>query len=306
MKSVFISLINFNGRDNTLNCLSQIDLIVHPDFEVTVIVIDNNSEEKFEIPDNFLKNIPLVFIKNDKNLGFAQGHNVGINYALSNGADYVVILNNDVFIDKNFINELYMTAQKDNKNGIIVPKIYFAKGYEYHKDRYEKDDLGRVIWYSGGEMDWANVIGVHKGVDEVDRGQYDVESETEYATGCCMLISRSVFEKAGYFDKKYFLYYEDNDLSQRAKRSEFKILYNPKSVIWHKNAGSAGGSGSPLQDYYITRNRLLFGSRYAPLRAKFALFRESLKMVANGRKWQKKGVRDFYLRRFGKGSYRND
>lgn len=305
MKSVFISLINFNGRKNTLDCLSQLDLISHEGLTVTVVVIDNASEEKFEIEDNYMKNIPLVFVKNDKNLGFAQGHNVGINYALSNGADYVIILNNDVFIDKDFVEQLVKVAQ-DEGAGIIAPKIYFAKGYEYHRDRYSEEEKGKVFWYAGGQMDWKNVIGTHRGVDEIDHGQYDQMQETEYASGCCMLVSRKVFEKIGHFDGKYFLYYEDNDLCQRALRSGFKIFYAPKSVIWHKNAGSAGGSGSSLQDYYITRNRLLFGSKYAPFRSKLALFRESLAILRKGRKWQKTAVKDFYFRKLGKGTYKND
>jgi len=166
--------------------------------------------------------------------------------------------------------------------------------------------LGKVFWYAGGEMDWKNVIGHHRGVDEVDHGQYDDISETGYVSGCCMLLTKKLLEKVGGFDKKYFLYYEDNDLSQRSKRKGFKILYAPKAVIWHKNAGSAGGSGSPLQDYYITRNRMLFGMRYAPLRSKVALVRESIRLLLSGRKWQKAGIADFYKRRFGKGSYKNE
>ena len=117
------------------------------------------------------------------------------------------------------------------------------------------------------------------------------------------MIKRDVLEKVGLFNEKYFLYYEDNDLCQRVKKIGYKIVFAPKSVIWHKNAGSSGGSGSSLQDYYITRNRLVFGFKYAPTRTKFSLIKESVNFFLNGRKWQKKGVMDFYLRRFGKGSY---
>ncbi len=306
MKSVFVSIINFNGKDNTLSCLSELDKIIAKDIKVTAVVIDNASEEKFEVDQSFLKNIPLVFIRNDENLGFAEGHNVGIRYALSRGADYIIILNNDTLLDKNFVQELVSVAEENSKAGIIAPKIYFAKGFEYHKDKYSDKELGKVFWYAGGEMDWKNVIGHHRGVDEVDMGQYDETCETGYASGCCMLITKKVLEKVGGFDKKYFLYYEDNDLCQKALRKGFKIIYTPKAVIWHKNAGSAGGSGSLLQDYYITRNRMLFGMRWAPLRSKLALVRESIRLLSTGRKWQKRGIADYYKRRFGKGSFKND
>lgn len=306
MKNVFVSIINFNGKENTLSCLLQLDKIKSSGFNTTVIVIDNASEEDFSLATDFLKNIPVVFIKNKKNLGFAQGHNIGIEYALAHGADYVIILNNDTLLDENFVDSLVRMAEKDSKIGAIGPKIYFAKGFEYHKKRYKQADLGKIFWYAGGEMDWKNVIGHHRGVDEVDMGQYDQDCETEYVSGCCMFLTRSALEKTSGFDKKYFLYYEDNDLCQRLKKMGFKIMYEPKSVIWHKNAGSAGGSGSRLQDYYITRNRMLFGMKFAPLRSKIALIRESARLLLLGRKWQKKGIVDFYLKRFEKGSFKNE
>ena len=303
MKNVFVSIINFNGNKNTLECLRSLEKLNLQGISLSVVVTDNASKEKLELDENFLKNIPLKIFFNKENLGFSGGHNLGIEYALSHGADYVVILNNDVILDKGLIYELVKSAQNP-KIGIMSPKIYFAKGFEYHKDRYKEEELGKVFWYAGGEMDWNNVIGRHIGVDEVDKGQYDKEREIDFASGCCMLVKKEVFGKTGMFDNRYFLYYEDNDLCQRTRRKGFEIMYEPKAVLWHKNAGSAGGSGSGLQDYYITRNRLLFGLSYAKLRTKFAIIRESLKILLLGRTWQKKGALDFYLRRFGKGSYR--
>jgi len=205
------------------------------------------------------------------------------------------------FGNENLINNLVNLFE--GNIGIISPKIYFAKGYEFHKDRYKENEKGRVIWYAGAVIDWKNVIGKHIGVDEVDKGQFNSSMETEYATGCCMIVKKQVFEKIGLLNEKYFLYYEDADFSMRAKRNNFKILFAPTAFMWHKNAASAGGSGSPLQDYYITRNRLIFGFRYASLRTKLALFRESIKILQIGRDWQKIGVKDFYLKKLGKGSY---
>lgn len=303
MKHVVISLLNFKGLKNTLACLASLKNIGIDNFKLTTVVVNNPSKEEFDFKSDSLEEIPPVVIKNSKNLGFSGGHNVAIKYAVEIKADYVLILNNDTYVDKNFLEELLKVGEQDNKIGISVPKIYFAPGFEYHKDRYSKNERGKVFWYGGGKMDWANVIGHHRGVDEVDKGQYDKTEETEIASGCCMLIKKEVFENVGLFDDKYFLYYEDSDLSMRARRKGFKIVYVPNSIIWHKNAGSAGGSGSQLQDYYITRNRLMFGFRYAPVRSKLALFRESLSILFRGRQWQKQGVIDFYLRRLGRGSY---
>jgi GT2 family glycosyltransferase len=302
MKKVFVSIINFNGKKNTQECIASIEDSDLTDLNLTVIVSDNASKEEFNEKDINFKNIPFKFIKHEENLGFAQGHNDAIQYALANGADYILILNNDVILDKNCLRELVKSFEDDV--AIVSPKIYFAKGYEFHKNRYRKSELGRVIWYAGGEMDFLNVLGKHRGVDEVDHGQFDKETETDFASGCCMMLSSKALGKVGSFDDKYFLYYEDNDLSQRIKKANFKILYQPKAYLWHKNADSTGGSGSDLQDYYITRNRLLFGFKFTSFRTKMALIRESFRIVLNGRKRQKRGVVDFYLRKFGKGSYR--
>ncbi|MBI2420754.1 MAG: glycosyltransferase family 2 protein [Candidatus Levybacteria bacterium] len=304
MKSIFVSILNFNGNNNTLDCVESLRKTNIADFKLTIFVVDNNSSEKLNLQSKSLGKIQLEVIKNKKNLGFSGGHNIGIKHALKNGADYVVILNNDTYVDENFLKELLKVAEANDRNGVLSPKIYFAPGFEYHKNRYLKEEMGKVFWYGGGEMDWANVISHHRGVDEVDKGQFDRVQQTELATGCCMLLKREVFDRVGVFDDKFFLYYEDADLTMRAKKKGFKVMYVPKSVIWHKNASSAGGSGSPLQDYYITRNRLIFGFRFAPIRSKLALFRESLYLLFKGRKWQRRGVLDFYLGKLGKGSYK--
>jgi len=296
---VFVSILDFNGEENTIDCLRSLEKVSRDNFDLKVLAIDNASEKELKLP--FFSGLDVVLIRNKENLGFSGGHNVGIRYAIDNEADYILILNNDTIVDKNLISELVKSFK--NNIGIVAPRIYFAKGHEFYKNRYRKEDSGRVFWYAGGVMDWGNVIGRHRGVDEVDKGQYKKMESTDFASGACMMVKREVFEKVGPFDEKYFLYYEDNDLSQRAKRLKFGIIYNPKAILWHKNAGSVGGSGSNLQDYYITRNRMLFGLKFAPFRSKASLVRESIKLLRSGRFWQKKGILDFYIGKFGKGSY---
>lgn len=299
---IFVSVLTFNDNKDTLECLESLDKINKDKHELNVVVVDNASDKSFAINKRF-KNFNLKIIRNKENLGFSGGHNVAIDYSLKNGADYVLILNNDTEVEKNFLIKL-LNAFK-GKTGIAVPKIYFAKGFEFHKDRYKVSQLGKIIWYAGGEMDWENVYSIHIGVDGVDKEVWN-EKETEIATGCCMLVKREVFEKVGSLDDKYFLYYEDADFSVRVKKAGFLIVFVPDSIVWHKNAQSTGGSGSDLQDYYTTRNRLYFGFKYAPMRTRIALFKESLKHLFFGRKWQKIGVQDYYLGIIGKGSFKKE
>lgn len=301
MKKIIISIISFNSSNETIACLESLQKVEHDGLEIETVVVDNDMDHPLVLPDR-LMNPHLHLLPSLVNLGFSGGHNKAIEYGMQFNPDYFLVLNNDTLLDKHFLKELVDAAKGENV-GMVSPKIYFAAGSEYHKNRYTKPDLGKVFWYAGGVMDWQNILASHRGVDEVDKGQYDELGETDVATGCCVLIARKVIEKVGYYDTRYFLYYEDNDLSQRAKKAGFVIIYQPKSVIWHINAASTGGSGSQLQDYYITRNRLLFAMRYAPLRSKIAILRESINLLRTGREWQKRGVKDFYLRRFGKGSY---
>lgn len=301
-KKIFIIILNYNGCKNTLECLHSFETLRHPQgHELIPVIVDNASID--DSVKTFKEEFPQIkLIENKINTGYAGGNNTGITYALISGADYIVILNNDTLFERSSVLEM-LESIVTYRADVVCPKIYFEKGFEYHSDRYQKKDLGKVFWFAGAVMDWGNVIASHRGVDEVDIGQYDDKLNIEFITGACFMVKRVVFEKLKGFDETYFLYYEDADLSMKMNKSGFKMMLAPKSIIYHKNAGSTGGSGSGLQDYYITRNRLLFGLRYASTRAKFALLRESMRLFVSGRKWQKKGVADFYLHKLGKGTY---
>jgi len=164
--------------------------------------------------------------------------------------------------------------------------------------------LGKVIWYGGGQIDWANMYSSHIGVDLVDRGKFEQIIETDHISGCCVLIRKKALQQVGFFNEKLFLYWEDTDWSLRAKQFGWNLKMNPKAIIWHKNAGSSG-SGSALQDYYLTRNRLWIGMHYAPIRTKLALIKQSLIQLIKGRQWEKRGVRDFWLGKMYSGSWDN-
>lgn len=301
MKKVFVVVLHYKGKKFTRQCLLSLQKARAKGLSLRVMVVDNHSPEP--IPDFKKEFSKFVFIKNKENLGFVEGNNVGIRYCLKQGADYVMLLNNDAYIDSQMISRLIKAGEADKKVGVLGPKIYFAPEYEYHYDRYKKSERGKVIWYAGGEIDWANVITQHRGVDEVDKGQYDRAETTDYISGCCLLVKREVFKKIGLLDKKYFAYFEDTDFSVQAKRAGFKLLYVPQAKMWHFNAGSSEEVGGSLHDYYVARNRLLFGMRYAPLRAKLALLKWGASRLIVGRPWQKKAFCDFLINRFGKGSY---
>jgi len=300
MKSLKIPviIINYRQPDNTIECLKSIRtndeaLVLQP------IIIDAQPSPNFPQKLTRLFGNWVDYLPQEKNLGFTGANNVGIRFALQKyQPKTIILLNDDTTIGKKALTNLAAALQKRENCGAVVPKIYFSKEREFHQASYQKSDLGKVIWYAGGAIDWQEVHGFHVGVDEVDQGQYDSPTTTQFATGCCVALSTKALEKVGLFDEKYFLYLEDLDLSIRLQQNKFDIWYEPTSHIWHKNAGSSG-SGSKLHEYYQTRNRYLFGFRYGPLRTKIFLLRHLIIQYKNGSDTIRQAIKDFILERYG-------
>ncbi|MDO8498433.1 MAG: glycosyltransferase family 2 protein [bacterium] len=294
MKKVAVITVNYNGEKDTLEFLESLKKLETTGLEIKTIVVDNGSSDNGT--QETLKAYPGIdLLQTGSNTGFTGGYNRGLEYAQAWDADYYFIINNDTLIDSpNLLSELIKTLDSDLQIGLVSPKIYFAPGFEFHKENYKKGDLGKVIWYGGGEFDWDNIISKHWGIDEVDSGQFSKLQQVNFVSGCCLLIKKEVLQKVGTFDETFYAYFEDNDLSQRITRAGFKKYYNGTVSIFHK-VSQTSGIGSPITDYYVTRNRLIFGFRYARLRTKFALLRQAFGFLLTGRPAQRQGVIDFLL-----------
>ena len=257
--------VNYNQYQLTREFIDSLETVKNAS-DLTVFIADvSTKKEDFKIGKYPMK----VVIKPLPNKGYAYGINEGTKYFIKQGIDKFCAINNDIFFDRNFSIEAHRGFEKAD---IFGGKIYYAPGYEYHK-KYQKQDIGKVIWYAGGINDWKNVYTSHRGVDEVDNQQYEKFEETDFITGCMLFFNKKVIDKVGFWDENYFLYFEDSDFCERAKRSGFRLFYNPKIIIWHKNAQSTGGSGSPLQQKYQRKNQLIFGIKYAPFRTKLHLIK---------------------------------
>ena len=291
---VAIITVNYNGKEDTLELLESLKKLQTTTYQLLTIVVDNASSDGSVLAIH--TQYPEVdILQAGANLGFSGGYNKGIEYAQIWGADFFLLINNDSIInDENLLEELIKTLKSDEKIGLVSPKIYFARGFEFHKDKYKKDDLGKVIWFAGGKFDWDNIGSLHRGIDEIDKGKYGDISEQEIFSGACVLVKKEVFEKVGGFDEKYFLYFEDSDFCRRVTKAGIKKFYNGKVSIYHKVSRSTG-IGSLITDYYHTRNRLIFGFQHGSKKTKFALLRQALWQFIFGRPAQRSGILDFYL-----------
>jgi len=304
MPKIAIIILNWNTLDLTKITIETFLKINTKGYEYQIILVDNGSKSECinELERLYSNNKKVTILKSLTNEGYAEGNNIGIRWALKNKFEYIMIANSDIRVDPNFLNELFNKVS-NNPRLFVAPKIYFEKGYEFHKDRYSKSELGKVIWAMGGQIDWNNIYASNIAIDEVDHGQYDKNPPTpDFISGCCFLVKSTIFDEIGLFDRKYFLYMEDVDFSVRAKEHGYTLNIVPKAKIWHINSGSAGAA-SNLQDYFISRNRIMFTFAHASLRTKFAIFRESIIHLLFGRHWQKIGVKDYYLSNFEKGSW---
>lgn len=298
--SVAAIVINFHQEKDTRECIASLFSQYGNGISLHVVLVDADGKADDQIFSDIRPpkgcSFVVLTIEND---GFSGNNNVGLRFAQKTyDPDFFFLLNNDATIAKDSLSTLISFYEKHSDASLVVPKIYFEKGYEFHKT-YSKQEIGNVIWYAGGNIDWNNVYAWHKGVDEVDHGQFDVSTKTHFATGCATLIPKKTYQRVGLFDPYYFLYLEDLDYSMRSKAFG-DIWVVPDALVYHKNAGSSGGSGSDTHVYYQTRNRYYFGFKYASLRTKLALLREIVRMIKHGSSVQREAVRDFLLFRGGK------
>jgi len=283
-----VILVNFKGWEDTIVCLNSIEQCKD---KPHVIVVDNGSNNGSV--EHLLSAFPdLDLIQSPVNLGFSVGNNLGIKKALRMGAKVVHILNNDTEVDPNLFFRSYRYTA--GKNRITGAKIYYAKGYEYHAPQKGN---GRILWYAGGYFDYTMAVARHFGIDEEDNGIYDAIKPVDFITGCYMAVPRQVFRKIGLLDEPFFLYLEDSEFCLRAKKHGVEVMYNPRLVLYHRNSSSTV-AGSPLVDYYMTRNRFMIARRYGSLRLRFALAREAIfRNFFN--KIRRAAYLDYLFKRFG-------
>ena len=246
---VAIIILNWNGKEDTIECLESLKHVTYPNYEI--LLMDNGSTDGSV--ECFRERYPrMEIIENGKNLGFVEGNNVGIRKAMDEGADYVLLLNNDTVVDPEFLGELAKVAESDPKIGFVGPKVYYYD-YEGRKD---------VLNFAGGKLNMWKGVSYHIGVNEIDYGQYNDITKVDYAEGSCLFVNKNVIKKIGLLDPSYFTYWEENDWCMRGMNAGYSSFFVPKAKIWHKIGASNQGT---KKVYYLTRNRFWFMKRYANL-----------------------------------------
>lgn len=244
MTRPLVSLIalNYNKPNVTRDLLISLRGITYP--EVEIIIVDNASSDKSyrKLKSEF----PYIhLISSPVNLGYSGGNNLGMQAARG---DLILLINNDVEVTPGFIEPMVRLFEEDEAIGMVSPKIVY----------YER---GHRIQYAGsnGINPWTG-RGRKEGNLKIDNGEYDRVCETELVHGACVMVSKTLVEKIGMLDESFFIYYEEHDWAERAKRNGFKLYYVGTSTIYHKESVTMGKE-SPFKTYYMAKNRILYLKR---------------------------------------------
>ena len=237
-KSVCIIIVNYNGHEDTIECVKSLRNCTY--INKTVVVVDNCSTDNsvLKIEESLQSNEYLI--KSNQNLGFSGGNNLGIKYAINHDYQYCLLLNNDTVVENNFLDNLFLQIPKYNKS-VFSPKIL---------NFYDKK-----IWYAGGSFSHITSRVNHFGIDERDIGQYENQQKVSFISGCCILIETTYFRTYGLMDEDFFLYGEDTDLCCKLVKEGYTLMYIPSAVIYHKISSSTAKI-SGLSSYYTARNNL--------------------------------------------------
>jgi len=249
VKTLAVVVLNWNGADDTIALLATLDRCRAPqDWRVRVIVVDNGSTDGS--PQRIAAARPQTeLLALPENLRFAGGNNRGLRLALDDGADAVMLLNNDTEADPGLFEKLVAALEQDAGAGAAAPLIYFGAP----SDR---------IWYAGGRCRVALGHTSHRGLRAHDDGRYRSVEATGYLTGCCLVAWRDTWNRVGLLDERYHLYAEDCDWSLRARAAGYRLLFVPTARLWHKVSASSGAS-SPWKIYQRLRANLTMFARHA-------------------------------------------
>jgi GT2 family glycosyltransferase len=244
MNNLWVVIPTYNRADDLLTCL--VSLNEAGIIRERVIVVDNHSQD--DTVQKLRNHFPeVVLMPLGDNLGAAKASNIGFEYALGEGAEYVLRLDSDTVVDPAFCKQLLDKAIDDLQIGVLSPKIYY----------YEPPD---EIWFAGANQHPWHFGAIHGHRHEKDNLHNSQMREIDYVWGAAMLIKREVLEKTGGFDPDFFVYYEEVDFCLRVNELGYKLVFIPDSHVWHKVGSSANNAWTA---YHWNRSKMLLYRKHA-------------------------------------------
>lgn len=245
---ISVLVLNWNGQRYIDSFFASIEKQSYGTDNIEVLFIDNDSHDN-SVEHFLAKKIPYArLVQTGANLGYAGGNDVGFHQAKG---DYVVVCNNDLEFDHNWLKNLVVSAIETDAD-VTVPKLIYARS-----DRI--NNAGSNIVKTS---DWPII---ERGIDQPLSEGFDERVEVTAFCGASPMFKRSFLRSIGLFDRQFFLYWEDGDLSWRGQKAGKKYIFEPSSIAYHDASGSTGGPSSPVFNHYVSRNRVLILIKNGPL-----------------------------------------
>lgn len=241
---IVVVIPNWNGLDHLDDCLASLK---SQTLKHEVVIVDNGSVDGSQ---KFIKeNYPYItLIERDKNYGFTGGVNPGIEEAIKQGADYVALFNNDAVADKEWLASLAEKVQSDPKIGIVTCKLM-----RLDKKHFDSTGDNYSVWG----------VPFPRGRNQPDKGQYDKAEEVFGASGGASLYRISMLKEIGMLDQRFFAYFEDIDISFRARLYGWSIWYEPKAIVYHHVSATSSKLGN-FARYHSVKNFFLVYTKNMP------------------------------------------
>jgi GT2 family glycosyltransferase len=236
-KDVSVIIVSWNGKDLLRKCLQSV--YSSQGVSLEVLVVDNNSTDG--TVEMIREDFPEVkLISNRDNKGFSYANNQALSKATGK---YLFILNPDTVIERNTINKLSVFLMKNSSIGIAGPKITYEGGNLQYSCKSRFPNL-RDAWFSQSlVMRFSPKKEVSDSMNMVV-WDHAVVKEVAWVMGAAMFIRREVYDQIGGFDERFFMYFEDVDLCQRAKKRGWQVIYYPETVVTHFEGQSSAKIGS--------------------------------------------------------------
>ena len=239
---VSIVTVNFNQPEVTEELLFSLSHITYPHIEI--LVVDNGCDRDCS---HLQQQFPEVkFLESQQNLGFAGGNNLAIRLAKG---EYILLLNNDTEVEVGFLEPMIRLFNEVPRLGIVSPLLIY-----HGTDLVQYAGASAINYFTGR----GHKIGHKEKIKEVFNKAYP----TNLAHGAAMLFPKKLTDEIGLLAEQYFLYYEEHDWCEAAKRAGYQVYFQGASRVFHKESVSVG-KANPLKTYYLNRNRLLFIRRNA-------------------------------------------
>jgi hypothetical protein len=241
--TVFVIVLNWNLAQETIDAVESVLLGGYA--EQRVVVVDNGSEDgsTTKLAQHFGSRVALLALP--KNIGFAAGMNAGIRYALTQDADWILLLNNDTIVAPDMVEVLMDVVLRGSDAAVLAPAIFYY-------------DRPTELWRLGDRnLRWLPVSRTLPA-----KALAEEKVSVDYVTGCAMLVRRDVFEQVGLLDENLFMYYEDADFCRRVGDAGYRLLAVPAARMWHK-VGQSASKVQALTRYRATRNKVAFFRRYS-------------------------------------------